>query len=813
MYSRTSEKKGLTDTLAVKDRFRNEQNNGNGSQRLDSECERYKAFFEYTPDSCFITTMQGVIQEVNQAAIQKFGIPGDYRRIGFPLSMFVDRAERLLFMDQLRRIEKKQSLLLPWRTWLHSTREDTFYADLTVWVVQPDGAEQQGSLCWIIRDITRVKQREERQYRAVLEASPYPMHMMDTDLTIRFCNQPAAKLFGYASGDELVGQSLCTLFVPERHQRIHEQIQRALMTKHVEKTEYCLRKKDGTDFPCEIHLSLLMDDAGEPQFVVGTINDISSRKHDAARLQMAQFSFDYAADGVAWYTPEGRYLYVNYVVCHTTGFSRMELLDTSIFDLDANLTLEQWQERWQYMKHHGSDTYETVHHRKDGTSFPVEVTMKYLEFQGCEYLCSFIRDITERNRVKQKLTTAYEELKAMNRYLEHSRDVLHAVLDSLQDGVLLLDNNGYVLAANKSLAALLDCTSHDLVGQHWATCYPRIADDFPGHIALGPHMHTSGYCHRTRYRRSNGVTRVLDIQKIVLHGFDQSIDKHILHVADVTERIQLEVRGIENERFAANGRLAASIAHEINTPLQAIQTSLGLAQRHSSPQERERFFTMATEEVQRVAQVVRNLLDLYRPAASAEGPVNVNALIERVLLLTKRRFKEQHVDVTHDLQPDVPEIWGRADQLQQIVLNLAINALEAMQEGGRLHIRTSVSHHMPDAVNGQQHMHGLGRRASQSQEYDVRLPAKNWRYLLIEVADTGDGISLELQKHIFEPFMTTKKQGTGLGLAISTQIVKEHGGYITVQSELGQGSTFTVVLPITGTRRMRVPAWVLLSGE
>lgn len=813
MYSRTIGKKAPTDARPVKDRFRNEQDNGNGIQRLDSENHHYRAFFECTPDSCFITTMQGVIQEVNEAATQKFGIPSDYQRIGFPLSMFVDRAERLLFMDQLRRIEKKQNLLLPWRAWLHSTRKEMFYADVTVWVMQPDGAEQQGSLCWIIRDITGVKQREERQYRAVLEASPYPMHMMDTDLNILFCNQPAAKLFGYASGDELVGQSLYTLFVPERHQRIKEQIQRALMTKHVQKTEYFLRKKDGTNFPCEIQLSPLMDEAGEPQFFLGTINDISARKHDEARLQMAQFSFDHAADGVAWYTPEGRYLYVNYAVCHTTGFNRIELLDTSIFDLDVNLTHEQWQERWQYMKQYGSDTYETVHHRKDGTSFPVEVTMKYLEFQDCEYLCSFIRDITERNRVKEKLTTAYEELKAMNRYLEHSRDVLGAVLDSLQDGVLLLDNNGYVLAANKPLAALLECTPNDLVGQHWATCYPRIAEDFPGHIALGPHTHASGYCHRTRYRRPSGVTRVLDIQKIALHGFEQSIDKHILHVADVTERIQLEVRGIENERFAANGRLAASIAHEINTPLQAIQTSLGLAQRHSSPQERERFFAMATEEVQRVAQVVRNLLDLYRPAASAEGPVNVNALIERVLLLTKRRFKEQHVDVTHDLQPDVPEIWGRADQVQQIVLNLAINALEAMQEGGRLHIRTSVSHHGPEAVNGQHHGHGLGHRASLSQEHDVRLPAKNWRYLFVEVTDTGDGISLELQKHIFEPFMTTKKQGTGLGLAISNQIVKEHGGYITVQSQVGQGTTFTIVLPITGTKRMRVPAWVLLSGE
>jgi PAS domain S-box-containing protein len=134
-----------------------------------------------------------------------------------------------------------------------------------------------------------------------------------------------------------------------------------------------------------------------------------------AELRMAQFSLDRSADGIAWYGPGGEYLYVNDAACVAYGFSREELLAKTIMDMDPGLTLEAWRERWNEYRRHGSLKYETYHHRKDGTSFPVEVSMTFLEFNEHEYLCSFIRDITERKQAETKLQQAKEVAETANR--------------------------------------------------------------------------------------------------------------------------------------------------------------------------------------------------------------------------------------------------------------------------------------------------------------------------------------------------------------------------------------------------------------
>jgi signal transduction histidine kinase len=230
----------------------------------------------------------------------------------------------------------------------------------------------------------------------------------------------------------------------------------------------------------------------------------------------------------------------------------------------------------------------------------------------------------------------------------------------------------------------------------------------------------------------------------------------------VTERVQLHERVIANERFAASGRLAASVAHEINTPLQSIQTALGLIG-VADAERRATYLAHALEETQRVARIVRQLLDLYRPGGTT-GPVNLNTLAERLLLLIGKRLRDQRVSVEMALDADLPDLHGRADELMQLVLNLLVNAIEAMPDGGTLQIGTRILNDPPDHV-------------------------------AIMISDTGVGISPHMQKRIFEPFVTTRQHGTGLGLSICSQIVERHGGSITVASRLDAGSTFTVVLP------------------
>ncbi|HEY4690116.1 MAG TPA: GAF domain-containing protein [Anaerolineae bacterium] len=221
---------------------------------------------------------------------------------------------------------------------------------------------------------------------------------------------------------------------------------------------------------------------------------------------------------------------------------------------------------------------------------------------------------------------------------------------------------------------------------------------------------------------------------------------------------------IQAEKVAATGRLAASIAHEINNPLQAIHNCLHLVtNRKLEPDKEAYYLNLAQEEVQRLIAIVQRTLDFYRPSKGREVLTDINNVIESVLALANKRVEHGKVKVRRRLSPDLPRLQVVADQLTQVFLNLIVNAVEAMSDGGDLTITTLVS----------------GERVH------------------VRITDTGPGLNPEEAERIFEPFYTTKRSGTGLGLAISYGIVQRHGGEITVESTPGYGATFTVSLPIS----------------
>jgi len=222
---------------------------------------------------------------------------------------------------------------------------------------------------------------------------------------------------------------------------------------------------------------------------------------------------------------------------------------------------------------------------------------------------------------------------------------------------------------------------------------------------------------------------------------------------------------VQAEKLAAMGRLAASIAHEINNPLQAIHNCLHLTLKKPLNEEKKtRYLGMAREEVDRLITIVQRMLEFYRPSKEGMAPTDVHAIIENVLALSSKRLQRGKITVTKKLASDLPNINAVSDQLKQVFLNLVINAIEAMPQGGELCIETKLSED------------GDG--------------------LSMAFTDTGVGLSEKEQENIFEPFFTTKATGTGLGLSVSYGIIERHGGRIEVQSELGKGATFTVYLPL-----------------
>lgn len=226
------------------------------------------------------------------------------------------------------------------------------------------------------------------------------------------------------------------------------------------------------------------------------------------------------------------------------------------------------------------------------------------------------------------------------------------------------------------------------------------------------------------------------------------------------ERSQAQL--IQVEKLAATGRLAASLAHEINNPLQAIHNCLHLVTNRPLTDDKKKYYLgLAQTEVERLITLVQRTLEFYRPSQGRASATDVNRLIENVLALSSKRLEHGRVQVRAQLQPDLQPISAMPDQLTQVLLNLIINAVEAMPAGGALTI----------------------------------VSAQRDGWLTIEVQDSGAGLTSDEATRIFEPFYTTKTDGTGLGLAVSYGIIQQHGGRLEVNSAPGQGSIFTVLLP------------------
>jgi two-component system NtrC family sensor kinase len=226
---------------------------------------------------------------------------------------------------------------------------------------------------------------------------------------------------------------------------------------------------------------------------------------------------------------------------------------------------------------------------------------------------------------------------------------------------------------------------------------------------------------------------------------------------------------LQSAKLAAVGELSASVAHEINNPLYAARNSLYLIEQDlpsSAPQ--RQFLDIAQAELGRIARIITRMRDFYRPARAELEPTNVNEVLLGTIELVQTHLRHGQVSVITDLADDLPEITAHTDQIRQVFLNLLLNACDAMPNGGTLRITSSERPATPDQGTA----------------------------IVVEVEDTGVGISPEHRKHLFEPFYTTKVQGTGLGLAISAHIITQHGGQIDVTSEVGVGTAFTVYLPL-----------------
>jgi PAS domain S-box-containing protein len=350
------------------------------------------------------------------------------------------------------------------------------------------------------------------------------------------------------------------------------------------------------------------------------------------------------------------------------------------------------------------------------------------------------------------------------REIQISRNLIRGIIDSVPMELALLDSEGIVLAANRTLAERFGLEPATLVGM--------LYDVVLGSWDESPAARTFATGLPQRFqrtlRRSDGQV-LLEMASIPLLDHEGQPHQVVEVWEDITERVALQTQLVRVEKLAAIGQLAASIAHEVGNPLQAIQGFLALFLEQCAPETpNRRFLELAEEEIDRIVQVLARLRDLYRPRADVVASVDVNAMIDSVLLLTGKQLERGGMRLLRELSPALPAIKGVADQLKQVLLNLVLNAAEAMVDGGVLHV----------------------------QSY-VRREQAGGRSVVIAITDTGAGIPPDQLPYIFDGLHTTKERGMGLGLYTSKAIVEGHMGRITAQSTPNEGTTFTITLPIS----------------
>jgi PAS domain S-box-containing protein len=358
------------------------------------------------------------------------------------------------------------------------------------------------------------------------------------------------------------------------------------------------------------------------------------------------------------------------------------------------------------------------------------------------------------------------------------RQMMASIVESSEDAILSVTYGGIVTSWNRGAETLYGYTAEEAIGRHISLISPpeRVQEMAQNAIRLQRGEHVESY-HTERMRKDGKRVSVLLSISPLRKPNGLLVGSSVI-ARDITAQKRAEEALRRNEKLATAGRLAATIAHEINNPLEAVMNLLYLAQR--SPQHAENYLEQAEKEVQRVAAIAQQTLGFVREPAVA-APLNVSETLEQAVHLYSRKLEQKHIELTRDYDGAV-EICGFAGEVRQLFANLTGNAIDATQAGGKLRLRVARRH---DWLDG-------GRPG-------VR----------ILVVDNGSGIGRNEMQHLFEPFFTTKKDvGTGLGLWLAHGIVQKHGGRIRVRSRTTpgcSGTIFSVFLPNTPSVAPRLP--------
>ena len=611
----------------------------------------------------------------------------------------------------------------------------------------------------------------ESHYQQLFEATPIAKLICDAEtLVIVDANRAALERYGY-SRDELLAFRLTDLHPPAERERIAA-VAHSHSTRLAGAGDWIHRTRSGAQLNVELAFSRLRFGSREVILVVAF--DIAERQRAEALFRAA---VSVSPNGLIMIDRTGTIKLVNHQIEAIFGYEQDELIGRSVETLlPTQLRALHAQHRREFLQNPaprrmgaGRELF-GVH--KDGRSVPIEIGLAPTVLNGEMMVLASVIDISARRRAEQSIKDAAARWQAL--------------MESAMDGVALVGIDGIIIESNRRMAAILGRSIEDTVGHHIASfADPGDINDsmnaFMQALALG-----SGQVFGVRLLRADRSVAVVDF---AVNTVQFGSARLMLSIGrDVTEQRLLEHQYRQSQKMEAIGRLAGGVAHDFNNMLTAI---LGYAELIMMALPPDTPVQADLQEIQgaarRAAGLTSQLLAFSRQQVLAPVVLNLNEVVTGVRKMLERLIGED-VAIELEIDSQLRNVMADRGQVEQVLMNLCVNARDAMPQGGTLIIHTE----------------NVELTEGYADQHQSVTPGS---YVMVAVTDTGVGMTEEVRARVFEPFFTTKEKGkgTGLGLATSYGIVKQSGGFIWAYGEPGHGATFKFYLPVVRDAAMATP--------
>ena len=691
-----------------------------------------------------------------------------------------------------------------------------------------DTGEVRGFFAFVL-DITERKAvasaliESEQRFRKLYDDAPFGYHEIDTEGRIVNINRTECQMLGYTR-EEMVGRPIFDFIDSEKVEIARQAVrEKVAQTRPLKTIERPYRTKDGRRLIVSISERYHLDDVGKVVGLRSTMQDVSVRVQTEQALiaseRRARALLEGIEDVVIVHDFDGRILDANPAALKRFGYSREELLELNTRQVDAPDFAQGYEDRLEEQVEHGRARFEGRHITRDGRIIPVEMTTSKIRFEETDAILALSRDITERKALeatRRQLAEAElanaRALAAKNEDLSRSEARYRMLTEGSHDAVIVADREGTITLFNPAAERTFGSTAEEMIGRPIRDLMPeslRETHENGLHRFIATRVpHVVGRTVELTGLRKNGETFPLELSLSAVESGGEL--QFIGSIRDQTERQRMRAMLVQSEKLASIGLLSAGVAHEINNPLAYVANNLAVLERDLNgvlaliesyeaiePKLREvdptalqrveeivedldwdyvrsnlpRMLNRTREGVQRVANIVQNLRGLARTAPPKMEPALLVDLIAPALEMIHGRIRRRGIEIlqNHENPQRLPCV---ASQISQVVLNLLVNAVQAIEENPIERVGKITLFSRPDA-----------------------------EFYRLEITDDGPGIDPESLPRLFDPFFTTKPvgEGTGLGLSISHGIVTGHGGQLEVESELGVGTTFRLLLPLKST--------------